>query len=109
MTRNHNTRKRFIDIAKSELESIAEADPTDYNVLDVEYTVGLDGDVREITLITATGGPHVTVELFNRAVEVAHGSSTVRRTENRHLDGDEVAAGFERLAGYYEEMWEASQ
>ena len=109
MTRNHDTRKRFIEIAKSELESIAEADPTDYDVLDVKYTVGMDGDVREITLITATGGPHVTVELFSRAVEVVHGRDHVRRAADRHLDGDEVVGGFERLASYYEEMFEVSR
>lgn len=40
----------------------------DLGILDVEMVVGVDDDIRNVYLITATGGPQIEVDLANGMV-----------------------------------------
>jgi len=98
-TTTNDIKQRCVDLAKAEVESLAEYEkPRDYSVLDVEYTVSANGDIRQITLTTTTGGPHVEVELFNEVVTVSWGSDSVRRI----VRDSEAKQTLERLKHHYE-------
>jgi hypothetical protein len=97
-TTTNDIKQRCVDLAKAEIEGLAEYDkPEDYHVLDIELTQSMDGDIREVTLTTATGGPHVEVELFNEVVSVSWGSERVRRI----VRDDDAKDTLEHLRQHY--------
>lgn len=92
--------QRCVELAKNEIETLADyARGADgYNSLDIEYTVSAQGDIKEITVTTATGGPHVEVELVNGVVSVSWGSDNVRRV----IRDSEAKDACQELAELYE-------
>jgi len=97
---NTDIQERCVQLAKNEVEQLADYDrgADTYNTLDVEYTVDVSGDIKEITITTATGGPHVEVELFNEVVSVSWGSDSVRRI----IQDSDAVHTCEHLAEFYE-------
>jgi len=96
---NTDIQERCVELAKTQVEQLADRDhPQDRRkALDVEYSVSAEGDIREITITTATGGPHVEVELFNEVVSVSWGSDSVRRI----IQDDDALQSCEYLAQFY--------
>lgn len=99
------------DVAQTRAERIeaadtaAEAGLVGYDTLDVSYEIGTDGRVREVTVTTTTGGPHVEVVLGAGRVDVSWGEShsvpvfgaddvlaEARRYWEAHIDGVTVVA-----------------
>jgi len=96
---NTDIQQRCVELAKTQVEQLADLDhPQDrHNALDVEYSVSAGGDIREITVTTTTGGPHVEVELFNEVVSVSWGSNSVRRI----IQDDDALQSCDVLAEFY--------
>jgi len=68
---------RCLQHAKNQIQRLKDGDQI--NPLDITYEVKPSGDITEVRLVTATGGPHVEIELANQVVEVSWGSDSVRR------------------------------
>jgi hypothetical protein len=56
-------------------DTAAEAGLVGYDTLDVHYEIDANGRLREITVVTTTGGPHVEVVLGAGRVDVSWASS----------------------------------
>jgi len=69
------------DVAQNRAEKIenadtaAEAGLVGHDVLDVKCEIDADGRLREITVVTTTGGPHVEVVLGAGRVDVSWAES----------------------------------
>jgi hypothetical protein len=69
------------DVAQNRAEKIenadtaAEAGLVGYDTLDVSYEIDANGRLREITVTTTTGGPHVEVVLGAARVDVSWAES----------------------------------
>lgn len=90
--------KEQVKGTKERLEGKENPSEATEEVLDVELKVGLDGKVRNITMITATGGPHVEVDLGNGMVKGYWGSNEFREPLNENTS--------EVFWDYYKELWE---
>lgn len=68
------------DNLKANFETLKEIDdPRDLDVLGWEYTVsGTTETVTEITLELTTGGPHISLDLFQGELKGTHGSDTAQ-------------------------------
>ena len=106
--KDYDTQEEFTETAKNVMNNIAETDnPTDYEVLEVEYRVGPNKDLRGVKLVVATGGPQIEVYPFKKRVDVWQGTTHATVTADETFDGLQAVEGMERLADYYAEMWEA--
>lgn len=65
-----------------------------YEVLEHRYTVTDRGDVREVTAVVTTGGPHIEVECLSGIVAGSWGGESHRC----HVDSDQVERYGRRLA-----------
>ena len=86
------------DEVMSTVERIESADSIDnIDPLDVEYTVGIGGDIREITLILTVGGPYIELNVTKGYVYGSWGDDTHTAPifENEQL--------VDRLHEYYSE------
>lgn len=50
--------------------------PDDIDYLDAKVSAGFDGELREITVILGTGGPHIEVDLYSGTVRGHWGTAT---------------------------------
>lgn len=97
-TTEQTTRDRCVEHAKTQINQLKEG--VDLSPLDVRYTVSASGDVREITLVTATGGPQVELKLVKQVVNVYWGNDEV----NRVIRDKEAQQRCEQLTDQYEAM-----
>lgn len=80
--------------------------PSDFNVLDVNYSVQLDGTITEINLVVTTGGPHIELSLVSEQINSRWASDTAHRHINEHTN-PEALEGVNRLFDFYEQQWKA--
>jgi len=68
MTRD--ARQQLIDNVNATKEQIEneELEPHTHEILDVKITCTLDSNIQKIKLITATGGPHIEIDLAHETV-----------------------------------------
>ena len=106
--KDYDTQEEFTETAKNVMNNIAETDnPTDFEVLEVEYRVGPNKDLRGVKLVVATGGPQIEVYPFKKRVDVWQGTTQASVKADKTFDGADAVEGMERLADYYAEMWGA--
>ena len=96
MTDSHNMIvERVVSLAER-LEEIE--GPEDIDFLDAKLTVGIDGSVREVTIIVTTGGPHLEADCWAGVVRGSWGGeSHTTHTRSGALDdlGSRIARRFE--------------
>jgi hypothetical protein len=73
----------------------------DADWLDVKVVAGLDGEPREFILVTATGGPHIEVNVSRGRVEGNWGTDS---HSSLIYDNDEV---LDSMHEYFEIQWES--
>jgi len=76
-TTKQKVENRCLKHAKNQIQRLKDGDQI--NPLDITYEVKPSGNITEVRLVTATGGPHVEIELANQVVEVSWASDSVRR------------------------------
>jgi len=91
-TTKQKVENRCLKHAKNQIQRLKDGDQI--NPLDITYEVKPSGNITEVRLVTATGGPHVEIELANQVVEVSWGSDSVRRI----IMDDEAKQRCEQLA-----------
>lgn len=94
----------LIDQVVSTAERLEDYENHDYfvddeNPLSIEYTVSSRGDVREVTVVLATGGPHIEVDCFSGVVRGSWASDT----HTTHVDSEAVETYGEVEARRFEE------
>lgn len=67
--RVESTVERINGIAPEEIEAIAPESLPEIDPLDVTAEVTARGDVKSVTLVLGTGGPHIEFDPTNEAVE----------------------------------------
>lgn len=80
----------------NEKESFDEATE---GVLEIKVEASFDGTLREIILVTGTGGPHIEIHLYAKKVQGYWSSAS----HNRTINNDDL---LDQLADYYEQQWE---
>ena len=75
------------------------SDPNDLDVLECHVTVAGNGVVTELELTLSTGGPHVTVNLYNATVTCSWGNET----HTTHWKNDDLQ---EALIERYERLFD---
>lgn len=97
-TAKQKSRDRCVEHAKNQIERLKDGDQI--NPLDITYEVKPSGNITEVRLVTATGGPHVEIELANQVVSVNWGSESVRRI----ITDDEAKQRCRQLADRHTEL-----
>lgn len=67
--------------------------------LDVKLETSLDQIVREITLITATGGPHIEIDLFSATIKAFWGSD--KEIYSIDMASEQAQNNFESLKHFW--------
>jgi|APHM01.1.fsa_nt_gi hypothetical protein len=98
--------QRLADVVDAEIENLKDLDvpyERKLGVLDVVYTVGADKSIREITLTTATGGPHVEIDLMSGSINAHWGSEDHYRT----IDDEDARESLDILIEKYRAVFNA--
>ncbi len=93
-----NIKDRCVEHAKTQIKRLKDGDQI--NPLDITYQVKPSGNITEVTLTTATGGPHIEIELANQAVTVTWGSDSTRRA----IMDDQAQDRCEQLLRWHTEL-----